>query len=178
MSPVIICNTKGNFINFFSEEDRKPAASATLAPHVKAAILVFVPAAKTAGGLPWRVFVIEDSDKNFPDGGAFVANFHVQDIRFTIGKTKEQLHPGAFHGVARPEPRDAFNMAPVVFEFQQDKAWRTASESKLRFVPGLRYLIFAYVDPVSQRPRICSLQDIKPYIPKIAPKDAPKVAPR
>lgn len=159
LSPATFCFAKGNTLTFISTADRKPAATATLPPNGHAFILVFVAAAKSPDALPWRVFVIEDSAKNFPDGGAFVANFYHQDIRFLIGESKIMLRPAGSHGVARPEKRDHFNMAPVIFEFQQDDTWKTAKESMLRFLPGLRYLIFAYLDPESGRPRIVTFRD-------------------
>ncbi len=155
------CFSKTNTFSFLSAADRTPAATATIPADVKAAILVFVAAPKTAGSLPWRVFVIEDSAKNFPDGGAFVANFHNQDIRFVIGENKVMLHPAGSHGVSRPEQRDDFNMAAVAFQFQQGDSWRNASETMLRFLPGMRYLMFAYVDSASGRPRIVTFQDSK-----------------
>ena len=74
------------------------------------------------------------------------------------------LHAGSFHGYSKPEEIDSFNMAPVVFEFQQGDKWHTANESALRFLRGMRYLIFAYVDPVSGRPRINTYQDIVPVV--------------
>ena len=159
-SAPIFCYANGTSISFLSASDRKPAATATIPANVNACILVFVDAAKAPNTLPWRVFVIEDTARNFPDGGAFVANFHTQDIRFVIGENKPiMLHSAGYQGVARPEKRDAFNMAPVAFQFQQNDTWRTASESMLRFLPGMRYLIFAYVDPASGRPRISTYQD-------------------
>jgi hypothetical protein len=163
LSPAIFCDAKGDTLNFIFSTDRTPAATVRIPPKGNAFILVFVAAAKAANTLPWRVFVIEDTPKNFPDGGAFVANFHNQDIRFLIGTSKLMLHPEGFHGFARPDPRDAFNMAPVVFEFQQQDTWRTASESMLRFLPGMRYLIFAYVDAASGRPSISTYQDFRPF---------------
>lgn len=161
-SAATVCFATNHTLKFLTSEDRQPAATATIPPAVKAAILVFVPAAKQSSGLPWRVFVIEDSPGNFPDGGAFVANFYSQNIRFVIGEHKVILKPAAAHGLAMPSQRDEFNMAPVTFEFQQDKAWRSVSESLLRFVPGQRYLVIAYVDPASGRPRMFVSTDITP----------------
>jgi len=161
-SEPVVCCAKSNIITFVTSDTRLPMAAATVPEQVKAAILVFVPATKQPSPVPWRVFVIEDTVKNFPDGGAFVANFYKQDIRFVIGENKIILKSGTDHGFARPEKRDAFNMAPVVFQFQQDDTWRTTSETLLRFVPGMRYLIFAYVDPVSGRPRTSTFQDFMP----------------
>jgi hypothetical protein len=168
MSPRFVFSATNNKVTFLSSADKKPVAVATIPSQVKAAILVFVkgvkgssPGSKT---LPWRVVVIEDSLENFPDGGAYVANFHNQDIRFIIGEHKGMLRPAGSNGYAQPTKRDSFNMAPVVFEFLQGDKWRTASESGMRFLPGMRYLMFAYTDPVSGRLRINTCQDFKSLV--------------
>lgn len=170
LSPQIVCMAKGNAIPFFTPGDKKPLATATIPAGVSSAILVFVQSPKKAGApeeVPsWRIMMIEDSPKNFPDGGAFIANFYSNDIRFVVGEHKGMLHAAGSHGYPMPNERDAFNMAPVVFEFVQDDKWRIANESSLRFLPGMRYLIFAFVDPISGRPRISTIQD---FVPQVAP---------
>ena len=183
LSPPTVCFGKDNIFSFVAAEDRKHVATAKVPPVVNAAILVFVAMPKdpkSADAQPWRVFVIDDTLRNFPAGGAFVANFHNQDIRFVIGENKIMLHPAGYHGFARPSKRDDFNMAPVVFEFLQQDQWRVASESLLRFVPGIRYLIFAYIDPVSERPRIATYRDFVTSKAAPPPKAAPAkpVAPK
>jgi hypothetical protein len=163
LSAEITCFAKANAIGFLSSADRKPMATATIPAGVGAALLIFIqaPMAPEAADPPaWRVFVIEDSPKNFPDGGAFIANFYNKDIRFVIGEHKGMLHAAGSHGYAIPETLDSFNMAPVIFEFLNEEKWHIANESALRFLPGVRYLIFAYVDPQSGRPRISTIQDI------------------
>ena len=167
LSEPVRCSAPEQKITFLDAADRKPAAVARIPAQAKSVILVFVPAGKTEApatttSLPWRVFVVDDSPKNFPDGGAFVANFHQQDIRFVVGEHRILLRSGDAHGLARPAKRDDFNMAPVVIQFQQNEAWRTANESMLRFLPGMRYLILCYVDPASARPRVFTCPDIKP----------------
>lgn len=168
LSPQIVCMTKSNAIPFVSATDKKPLAIATIPSGVSAAILVFVQTPKKAeapADIPsWRIMVIEDSPKNFPDGGAFIANLYSNDIRFVVGEHKGMLHAAGSHGYAMPAERDAFNMAPVVFEFVQNDKWRIANESSLRFLPSMRYLIFAFVDPVSGRPRINTYQDFAPPV--------------
>jgi hypothetical protein len=168
LSDPVICYAKENVITFLTSHDRKPAATAKIPSDQHSAILVFIPAPSPPSPLPWRVFVVDDSAKSFPDGGAFVANFFSKDIRFVIGEHKVQLRPSQSHGVASPTQRDEFNMAQVVFQFQEETTWRTASESLLRFLPGMRYLICAYIDPASGRPRIATFQDRAP-----APVKAP-----
>jgi hypothetical protein len=169
LSAEITCEARANAIGFLSSADRKPMATATIPAGINAALLIFIQAPKTPDAAQppaWRVLVIEDSPKNFPDGGAFIANFYNQDIRFVIGEHKGLLHPAGSHGYAKPEEIDSFNMAPVTFEFLKEDKWFIANESALRFLPGMRYLIFAYVDPVSGRPRINTYQDfIQPDAP-------------
>ena len=172
LSKQIVCFATDNKIAFLTAGDRKPAATVTIPGDVRSAVLVFVHGSgavdSTASGtLPWRVLAIEDSPKNFPDGGAFIANFHNKDIRFIIGEHKGLLHPAGNHGYAMPAERDAFNMAPVTFEFLQGEKWRTANESVLRFLPGMRYLIIAYTDPASGRPRVNTFQDFAAPAPPV-----------
>ncbi len=172
LSKPVVCFAKDNLIAFFAATaDKLPVATATIPAGLSAVLLIFVPVPHkpgdaTAKSANWRVLVIEDSPKNFPDGGAFVANFYKQDIRFIIGEHKGMLHAAGSHGYPLPEQRNAFNMAPVVFELLQDDKWNVASESAMRFIPGIRYLIFAYEDPVSSRPRINIYPDIAtPAVP-------------
>lgn len=159
------CYAASNTVTFLSKDDRKPAATAKIPANVTRAIFVFVSGPKTPDALPWRIFVIEDSTKNMPDGGAFVVNFHNQDIRCVVGEAKNQLRPAGSLGIPLPEKRDDFNMAPVAIQFQVGDAWRNASETMLRFLPGMRYLIFAYLDPASGRPKVNTFQDTKVTVP-------------
>jgi hypothetical protein len=171
LSKKITCQAKGHKIPFISAGDRKPMATATIPAGVNSALVVFVrftakDAAKPADSEGWKTYVIDDSAKSFPDGGAYVANFFSGDIRFVIGEHKGMLKAAMAHGYEMPKERDAFNMAPVVVEFRDGEKWRTANESSLRFLPGMRYLIFAYLDPLSGRPKINTYQDFAP--PKTA----------
>lgn len=160
-SPEIGCFAFGNTISFISAGDKKPIAKATLPASGNAFILLFLPSAKSETGLSWKVYVIEDTPKNFPDGGAFVVNFYKQDIRFVIGEHKIVLKPAGSHGVAMPAELDNFNMAAVIFEFQQGEKWTLAKETSLRFLSDSRYMMFAYLDPTTSQPRITTCRDIK-----------------
>ena len=161
ISEKVSCFSQSDTFSFLSASDHKPIATTKIAAGIKAAILVFVPSPPTAGAPSWRIFVIDDSAKNFPDGGAFVANFHSQDIRFIIGETKLILKPGSIQGVPMPTNRDTFNMAPVAFQFQQDATWVGASETMLRFLPKTNYLMFTFMDKSTGRPRVMTFQDSK-----------------
>jgi hypothetical protein len=163
ISSKVACPAMGNVISFVTLPENQPFAKARIPAGINSALLVFVkmpePAKEPADKDVWRVMVLDDSRKGFPDGGALVANFHNKEIRFVIGEHKGMLKAGGFHGYAMPQQLDSFNMAPVIFQFQQGESWRTANESALRFLQGTRYLILAYSDPASGRPRINTYQD-------------------
>ncbi len=166
LSERIPCSAMDGKIAFLSSADKKPMAAASIPAGVNAAILVFVKSpAKPGAAAAWNVMTIPDTKEKFPLGGAFVANFHSAQARFIIGEQKGMLNPGGSNGYAMPEKRDDFNMAPVVFELRQGDKWINASESKLRFLPQMRYLIFAYTDPASGRPRIATVRDTDPVPP-------------
>lgn len=163
LGPLVRCRAKEGMIRFrIGDSDR------TVAGRIPAgtgeAILIFFPAGEDDGADPprQRIFAIDSSEENFPDGGAFVGNFHHRDIRLMLGEHRMQLRGGGGMGVRRPAERNAFNMAPVRVDFQQGEGWRMASESQIRFVPGMRYLILAYVDPGSGRPRVSTLTIVEP----------------
>lgn len=166
LSEAVILPVQDGVLEFHTADGGQLAASARLPGPLKSAILIWVPnAGPQNGGLPWKVVVIDDSERNFPPGGAMVANFHNGVIRAAVGEGRATLEPAAMRAFLLPERRDDFNMAPVVVQFEQDGKWRTASESMLRFLPGIRYLVFAYMDPVSKRPRISTYQDITMLAP-------------
>jgi hypothetical protein len=156
-----------NVLTFVDAKDRKPACTVNVPAAVRQALIVIMPAAKGAAS-PWRGFVIEDTNKTFPNGGALVVNLHNANVRFVIGEHKYMLKPGDQHGMEMPKQRDDFNMATVAFEFSHNDQWSKASESRQRFTEGLRYLILTYTDPASQRPRLSTYQD-EPYKPVAAP---------
>lgn len=156
-APVNLVAVDGT-LSFIDPKDRKPACSINVPPSVRQAIIVIMPNPKDPAK-PWRGFVIEDSAKHFPDGGALVVNLHVTNIRFVIGEHKHMLKPGDKFGMPMPKKRDDFNMATVAFEFSHKDHWIKASESRRRFTEGLRYLVLAFTDPSSQRPRLSTFQD-------------------
>lgn len=168
LSPPVSCTAVDGTLTFVAGADKKPAASVSVPAGVSSVILIFLPSGKPAPGAAWRTMMIQDNAKSFPEGGAYVANLNTADIRFIIGEHKGTLHPGGAHGYPMPKERNTFNMATVIFEVQNGEKWRKANESALRFLPGMRYLILAYTDPRTNRPRISTVQDflsLKPVKP-------------
>lgn len=152
-----------NRIAFFSTDGKTPLATAIVPSTATSAIVILLksPVAAAQAAPTWKALVIDDNKKNFPKGGAYVCNLFSGDIRFVIGEHRGILKPGGIHGYQMPEKRDDFNMAPVIVQFFLEDKWIIANESGLRFLPQIRYLIFAFVDPASGRPRIMTFRDLK-----------------
>jgi hypothetical protein len=161
LSSISHCTTKGGVLRVLAANNRELAAVVAMPTKMSSVIIVLVASPRGVVGPAWQAHVIEDSPKNFQDGGVLIANFHNQDIRFTIGKTELELPPLDVRSSQRPSFLDDFNMAAVSTQLQQGSAWTTITETMLRFVPGYRYLIFATTDVDSGRPRILNFHDVK-----------------
>lgn len=102
----------------------------------------------------WQAIVVDDNQKNFPAGGAYVVNLNNGDIRFIIGEHKGMLNKGDRYGYKMPEERNDFNMATVKFWINTNDQWQIANETALRFLPRLRYFFICFRDPISGRPDV------------------------
>ena len=141
----------------FVDVNGKPLASTPIPKKIKKTFIVFF---KVPNKDLWKIIPFEDSPEEFPKGGAHVINLHADQIRFVIGKTKEVLPSLSSKGVPMPTDLTEFNMAPVVFQFKnkQDK-WINGKETAYRFLPDIRYLLIAYIDPDNGRPRVKTFRD-------------------
>ena len=140
----------------------KPVAVVTLPENASKALLFFVPE-KHEDGTLYTVMALDEVSERFPGGGAFVCNLHKADVRFLIGENTKQLGPKQTLYLGMPKDRDNFNMARVAFQFMDAQGqWRTATETRLRFTPGLRQILVTFLDPASGRPRMRAITDTPP----------------
>lgn len=160
------CFSVDGKLTFIDQTNHTPLASISLPSSIKKATLIFVNTSPKSGQT-WKIFPIEDTPQKFPAGGTHVVNLHNDDIRFILGETQKSLKPQQSEGFEMPEKRDDFNMAPVVFQFKnKSDKWVNGKETSYRFLPGLRYLLIAYIDTRNNRPRVATFKDpIRPVIP-------------
>lgn len=155
---------EGDTVQFLAASGRTPVATAKFPKNIKNAILMFIDGGGAAGDLQWKVYVIEDSLKNLPPGGAFIANFNPFDIRFIMGEHKVILNGGTTHSVNRPTQIDNFSMGEVKFQTKDGENWKLIKDTTYHFAPGIRYLIFCYTEPSGQR-RVVPYRDSVPVAP-------------
>lgn len=160
ISEPIECYAVEGRLNFLRADSRKPVASTVVPKNIKQAVLIFVKATEK-GKSEWKILPFENTPKEFPAGGTRVVNLHSADIRFILGEENEILKPLQSKGFGLPKKRNDFNMAPVVFQFKNTRdEWINGKETSYRFLPSQRYLLVAYIDPRTKRPRVKTFKDL------------------
>jgi hypothetical protein len=154
-SPTLLHPQEGR-LPLFHADDRSVACTVVVPSSIRRAILILMPG-ETQRSM--RAVLVDDISGRFPDAGACVVNLSRVHIRMAVGEHRALVSPGADHPLGCPQERDDFNMAQLLFQFERDGAWRTASETRLRFAPGMRHLILAEHDPRSGRPRVRTFTD-------------------
>ncbi|WP_411847257.1 hypothetical protein AAFN60_07645 [Roseibacillus persicicus] len=153
------CYAVDGKLSFFDEKSGELLTSTAVPAKIKKAIFIFVKG-NQGGKTAWKLFPIDNTEDSFPAGGTHVVNLHADEIRFILGQTKEVLKPNQSKGFEMPTNRDDFNMAPVAFQFKNSRdEWVNGKETSYRFLPTSRYLLVAYIDPRSSRPRVKTFKD-------------------
>lgn len=114
--------------------------------------------------MPYRVTVIDESEKNFPMGSTLIYNLTPVEGRFTIGERRREIAPGRLGRLARPTQVNDLNQATVrVFLKQQDDTWKAVSSTVWQATDQTRGLAFAYIHPRTKRPTVHCLQETPPW---------------
>lgn len=142
---------------FRTAPNEAPAAKAAVPKAIREALVLFLPSDDPER--KFQVVVIDGSKKAYPVGGCLVLNLYNENVRFIVGEHKILLPAGKTASVERPEQRNNFNMAAVIFQFRSKGGWRSAYETMSRFPEGQRHLYVTYVDPKSRRPKVRSYRD-------------------
>jgi len=146
-------------ISFYENEAKAapPVAVAQVPKGVKRALLLFL-SSKKDGKVNNRVICVDYSGKEMPENGSIVFNASPNNLRFLLGEVKKEVRPGSITSVVRPERRNEFQMARVLFQSQLKKSWKTSYESMLRFPENKHRLFICYNDARTKQPSLRILQ--------------------
>ena len=142
------------------------AASVKLPPDLKRAIVVVLPA--PAGAKPaYRMVLIDDSEKAFPDG----------ESRALSADQRGDRHPGRRAQTARPSGKitrvppvnkvNEFNMAQTNFYYQQGGSWVAFTERQLQYLDACRRIFIIHATPGALQPTVTTIVDTNL---KVAPR--------
>jgi hypothetical protein len=134
------------------------AASTKLPPNFKRAIVVVLPA--PAGEKPaYRLLIIDDSAKAFPQGESRVLPLVGVETAIQAGEHRLPVHPGKITSVPPVRKVDEYNMAQTNFYFKQGENWVAFTERQLQFLDVSRRLFIVHATPGALKPRVTTIVD-------------------
>jgi hypothetical protein len=135
------------------------AASVQLPPDLKRAIVVVLPA--PAGNKPaYRMLVIDDSEKAFPNGESRVLSLVGVETAIQAGEHRLPVHPGKITKVPPVRKVNEFNMAQTNYYYQQGGSWVNFAERQLQYLDACRRLFIIHATPGALQPTVTTIVDV------------------
>lgn len=137
------------------------AASVTLPPDIKRAIIIVLPA--PAGTNPaYKMLVIDDSQKAFPGGESRVLPLVTVETAIQAGEHRLPVHPGKITSVPPVMKRNEYNMAQTNFFYQHGESWVPFTERQLQFLDACRRIFIIHATPGALQPTVTTIVDTLP----------------
>ena len=134
------------------------AASIIIAPEIKRAITVVLPA--PAGENPaYRMLLIDDSAKAFPPGESRVLPFIGIETAIQAGEHRLPVHPGKITNVPPVKKVNEFMMAQTNFYYKQGEEWVPFTERQLQYLDACRRIFIVHATPGALQPTITTIVD-------------------
>ena len=134
------------------------AASVKLPPNIKRAMIVVLPA--PAGSKPaYRMVLIDDSAKAFPQGESRVLPLVGVETAIQAGEHRLPVHPGVITKVPPVTKVDEFHMAQTNFYYQQGELWVPFTERQLQYLDACRRIFIIHATPGALQPSVTTIVD-------------------
>jgi len=168
-------NLFGNTVAFTRKQDRdsmkRPGellAKLELAPGLRSAILVFLPA-QPGGEAAYRIFVIDDSPKSFPAGSFHVTNLSPVPVKILLEKQPYDFKPGATVVIEKPPMAENQHAHMQAFAYVSNE-WRSIGTGLWPNPGDARGVQLLYQDPASGQVQLRAYDDVPVRPPAPAPR--------
>ncbi|HSP44268.1 MAG TPA: hypothetical protein VLO11_15440 [Luteolibacter sp.] len=135
------------------------AASVKLPPGIKRAIVLVMPA-PAAKKPAYRMLVIDDSEKAFPNGESRALSLVGTEIGIQAGEHRLTVHPGKITRVPPVRKVNDFNMAQTNFYYKKGDSWTVFTERQLQFLDACRRLFIIHATPGALQPTVTTIVDV------------------
>ena len=142
------------------------AASIKLPPDLKRAIVVVLPS-RPGGKTAYRMLLIDDSEKAFPNGESLALSLLGVETAVQAGEHRLPIHPGKITRVPPVKKVNEFNMAQTNFYYQQGGSWVAFAERQLQFLDASRRVFIIHATPGALQPTVTTIVDTNL---KVAPR--------
>lgn len=138
-------------------------ASVEIASGLSQAAIIFIPREILTGraedATRYDIRAFDGSQQRFPLGGTMVMNLLPTQIVLKIGEEKRSIQGQASAMIDAVSELDSFNMADVSFFYRSSDQWNILKQSKIRYLPNVRYTAIAYFDTRIRKPTIVFVRD-------------------
>jgi hypothetical protein len=151
-APVQLQPDEDGRLSFFTERKNEeetlwvPAASATLPPEIQSPLLLFFPTGNQEQ--PYRVHVLEFSEKTVPAGSFFLINLTGKSVKGRIGGANIELASGRSQSL---KPSVDSRTLEVLMLYADAKDREALLTTTWFYNPRHRYLVFLYPDQETDR---------------------------
>lgn len=144
----------------------KTVAEGKAQPGVRQLVL-FLPG--ESGGNPYRIMVIDDSEKAFPLGSSLLLNFAPVAVRFTIGEHTREVKPMTRASLPQAKQVNEMNQCNVLIAFANEaNQWVPVNNTRWPTGTHKRDLVVAFIHPLTKQPTVNNYQDTPPWrLPKL-----------
>ena len=141
----------------------KPVATASVPVQIGRLSLIFVPSdvltGRSDGQIHYQVQVFDSSLEAFPLASTHVINLLPTQMVLKIGEEKRAVPGGQSILIDDVSSLDSFNMADVSFFYRAGEKWNILKQSKIRYLPSIRYTAVAYFNTRVRKPTIVFVRD-------------------
>lgn len=134
------------------------AATIKLPTDLKRAILVVLPSPPDSRS-PYRLLLIDDSEKGFPKGESRVLSLIGVPTAVQAGEHKIPLEPGKISRIPSVKKVNDYNMAQTNFYYQRGEAWVPFTERQLQYIDACRRIFIIHATPGALQPTITTIVD-------------------
>lgn len=133
-------------------------ATLKLPQGLKRAVLVVLPAAADSK-YPYRLLLIDDSEKAFPKGESRVLSLIAVKTAVQAGEHKVPLEPGKITRIPAVRKVNDFHMAQTNFYYQHGESWIPFTERQLQYIDACRRIFIVHATPGALQPTITTIVD-------------------
>ncbi|MDQ8194051.1 hypothetical protein QEH59_06425 [Coraliomargarita sp. SDUM461004] len=141
----------------------KTVATISVPENITQAAIFLIPGSTLTGGSDhddhYKFRILDASRQVFPLAQTMVLNLLPTQIILKIGEEKRAVPNGEIVMIEEISQLDSYNMADISFFYQAKDQWNILKQSKIRYLPSIRYTAIAYFNTQMRKPTIVFVRD-------------------
>ncbi|MEX1116643.1 MAG: hypothetical protein WEB53_15465 [Akkermansiaceae bacterium] len=128
-------------------------------------LVIFIPGAPD--GSPYRCFVIDDSERNFPMGSTMAVNLSTLPFRLSIGEHLKDIAPGKIENIPmarKTNDRGQVSVIISIADSTSDGGWRAVNQTRWFTGTDKRDLAISYIHPRTKQAAVNCYGDTPSWI--------------